>query len=127
MGCKKTSTIKGALEYVSDILPSAEEIRDEIGNFISQLICGPERYENREAILKKLEAFKRALTGAIDKDNVLNEIVRALDKFEAMVDEAISGAEKNLKKAGLLAMSCAFVLGAIILDRRWKVFFDTVT
>lgn len=119
--------IKGALEYVADIIPTADEIRDEIGNLISQLLCGPERFENREALQKKLVALKDKLSGAIDRENVLNEIVRVLDRFEAMVDDALNGAEKNLKKARLVAFSCLFALGAIILDRHWKAFFDTVT
>ena len=118
--------IKGALEYVADIIPSPDEIRDEIGNLISLLLCGPERFENREALRKKLTALKDNLFGAIDRENVLNEIVQALDRFEAMVDDALSGAKRDLKKARLIAFSCLFALGAIILDRRWKAFFDTV-
>lgn len=123
---KKTNTLKGVALYISDILPSPEEIRDEIGNFISQLLCGPGRWENRAEIRKRLVALKDTLTGVIDKESVLTEIVCVLDKLEAFFDEALGGAKKDLKKARLLTLSLAFALGAIILDRRWKAFFDTV-
>ena len=126
MNNKKTCTLKGVIDYVADILPSSEELRDEVGNFISQLLCGPKRFENRDELRKKLIALKDALTGTVNKDSVLTELSRALDRFEAMVDEALGGTEKNLKKARLLAVSWALALGAMLLDRRWKAFFDTV-
>lgn len=125
MSIKKTkNTLHGAVDYISDILPSPEEIRDEIGNFIAQLLCGPQRFENRAELRKKLVSLKETLTGAINTDGIISELSRALDRFEETVGEALYGAEKNLKKARILAISCALALGAVILDKRWRVLFD---
>ena len=116
--------IKGALEYVADIIPSPEEIRDEIGNLISMFICGPERFENREELRRRVTALKDSLAGKVDTDSVINDVVRALDKLEAIADEVICGVEKNLKKVSLLTISLVFALGAVLLDRHWRSFFN---
>lgn len=127
MSIKKTkSTLKGVAEYVTDVIPSPEEIRDEIGNFIAQLLCGPKRWENRAELRKKLIAIKEALTGAIDTDSILDDVNRAIDRFEEIASEALCGAEKNLKKARLLAVSCVLALGAVLLDKRWRALFDVI-
>ena len=126
MSSKRISTLKGAMDYISDVIPSAEEIRDEFGNFIAQLLCGPKRFENREELREKLIALKATLTGVIITDGILCELSRALDRLEEILGEALCGAEKNLKKARILVLSWALALGAILLDRRWKAFFETV-
>ena len=127
MSIKKTkNTLKGVAEYVTDVIPSPEEIRDGVGDFIAQLLCGPRRWEKREELRKRLIALKDALTGAIGTDSVMDDISRAIDRFEETVGEALCEAEKNLKKARLLAVSCALALGAVLLDKRWRVLFDVI-
>lgn len=123
---KAKNTLKGAVEYVSDILPSPEEIWDEVGNFIAQLLCSPKRFENRAELRKKIATLKETLTGAINTDGIISEISQVLDKFEETVGEALCGAEKNLKKARILALGWALAVGAVILDIRWKSLFDLI-
>ena len=114
------------VERILALLPSFDEIKDEIGDLISQLLCGPKRFENREELRRRLIALKDSLSGAIDKENVINDVVRALDKLEEIADEVIFGVEKSLKKARLLTISLMLALGAILLDRHWRGIFDTV-
>jgi len=123
---KAKLTMKAVVDYITDILPSREEMRDEIGNFIAQLLCGPKRFENRAELKKKLGSLKDALTGATEGDGILNDINRALDSFEETVGEALYGTEKNLRKARLLAVSWGLALCAMLLDGHWRALFDTV-
>ena len=123
---KTKNTLKGAALYISDILPSPEEIRDEVGNLIAQLLCGPKRFENRAELRKKLVILKESVTGAINTYGIISEISQALDRFEDMVGDALCGAERSIRRARILALSWALAVGAVILDIRWKSLFEMI-
>ena len=123
---KKKRTLHGAIERVTDVIPSADEVRDEVGNFIAQFLSGPQRWEKRIELRGKLEALKENVCSSRYTESVIDELERALIKFDELMDDALYGAKRCVKRARLLAASWFFAVSAVLLDRRWKEFFEVL-
>ena len=123
---KKKGALSGAIERITDVIPSSDEVRDEVGNLIAQLLSGPKRWEKRIELRKKLEALKDNVCSSRYTESVIDELEGALVKFDELMDDALYGAKRCIKRARLLAVSWLFAIGAVIIDNRWKPFFEAL-
>lgn len=126
MSRKKKCAVSVAVEYVSDVIPSSEELRDDAGNFIAQFLSGPQRWEKRLELRKKLESLVDKISSVEDTESVIDRLEFALVKFDELMDDALHGAKRCVKRARLLAVSWLFAVGAVILDKRWKALFQAL-
>ena len=72
MSKKKKCALCGVVEYVSDVIPSSEELRDDAGNFIAQFLSGPQRWEKRLELRKKLESLRDKISSSECTESVIN-------------------------------------------------------
>ena len=112
--------------HVLGILPSAEDIRDEMGNLVARLLSGSKRFENRAELKRRLLTLKETVCGAVKNDGLIDDLGRAIEFFEENIGTAPCESKRKIKKARLLAIGWLFAVGAVVLDRRWSVIFDTV-